>query len=295
MITKSSPASKKYSKIIKLNRSWMEDIMVKSEADKLRQAVVSSPKKEYFNVDLLEAHNIQLRADPQLAGQQHDELKMRLKEAGCKVIDLPELKRHPNSVFTRDTALVTPKGYIKLRMGLATRRGEERWMAQALESLGIPCAGKIFPPGTVEGGDVILAWPVAFIGHSARTNESGTRQLSRILQNMGYEVRIVSLPTSHLHLGGVMSLVGQRCVICCRDGLPPSFFKGFEVISVPDDSPTSGNVICLGKGEVIVEKTNRAAVKALAKAGFKVHQLHLSEFIKGSGGPTCLILPVSRK
>ncbi len=273
----------------------MERVMVKSEADKLRQVVVCSPKREYYNVDLLEAHNIQAPADPQLAGKQHDELKRRLKEAGCKVIDIPELKRHPNSVFTRDTALVTPKGYIKLRMGLPTRRGEERWMAEALEALGIPCAGKIFPPGTVEGGDVILAWPVAFIGRSARTNESGGRQLSRLLEAMGYEVRIVSLPSNHLHLGGVMSLVGPKSVLGCRDVLPASFLEGFEVISVPDESPTSGNVICLGKEEVIVEKTNRAAVKALSKAGFKVHQLDLGEFIKGSGGPTCLILPISRK
>ncbi len=269
--------------------------MVKSEGDRLRQVIVCSPRKEYYRANDLPAHNIQAQPDPVLAQKQHEKLKEILKEAGTQVIDLTELKNHPNSVFTRDSSLITPGGYIKLRMGLPTRRGEERWMARYLEALGLPCAGKIHPPGTVEGGDVILAWPVAFIGQSARSNESGCHQLSNILEKMGYEVRIISLPPNHLHLGGVMSLVGRRTILCLRDVLPPSFLEGFEVIFVPDNSATSGNVICLGKQKVVVEKNNKSAIRALTRAGYKVHQIDLSEFIKGRGGPTCLILPLSRK
>jgi dimethylargininase len=269
--------------------------MVKSEGDRLRQVIVCSPRREYFQVDDLKAHNIEALANPALAQQQHDQLKAVLREAGAEVIDLAELKGHPNSVFTRDTALITPEGYIQLRMGLPTRRGEERWMARALAGLGIPCAGQIKAPGTVEGGDVILAWPVAFIGCSARTNESGSRQLARLLEKMGYEPRLINLPPNHLHLGGVMSLVGPKTVLCCRGVLPPSFLEGFDVIYVPDTSATSGNVVCLGKNEAIASKENKAAIRALRRAGFTAHELDLSEFIKGSGGPTCLILPILRK
>jgi N-dimethylarginine dimethylaminohydrolase len=44
------------------------------------------------------------------------------------VIDIPELANHPNSVFTRDTALRTPRGYVKLRLGLESRQNEEEWI-----------------------------------------------------------------------------------------------------------------------------------------------------------------------
>lgn len=268
--------------------------MVRSEGERLRRVLICRPEKEYFRVDDLKSHNIQAIANPELTLKQHRLLKNLLEKSGCEVIEIAELKNHPNSVFVRDTALVTPHGFIQLRMGLASRRGEDRWMAKILTNLGLPCAGKIKTPGTVEGGDIVLAWPVAFIGQSTRTNECGAKQLAGYLEKMGYEVRIISLSSHHLHLGGVMSLVDRRTVLCVRDLVPSAFFEGFKVIQIPDESPTSGNVICLGRKRVIVEKSNRAAAKALKKAGFLVFELDLSEFIKGSGGPTCLILPLSR-
>ncbi len=269
--------------------------MVKSEGDRLRQVIICRPEKEYYRVNNLEIHNLQRVADRAQALRQHGELKKLLEKSGCQVIEISELKNHPNSVFVRDTALVVPQGYIQLRMGLSSRRGEDRWMPQVLKKLGLPCLGKIRAPGTAEGGDVILAWPIAFIGQSARTNEAGAKQLSRLLEEMGYEVRILIISSHHLHLGGVMSLVDRRTVLCVRDEVPPAFFEDFKVLFIPDESPTSGNVICLGRKKVIVEKGNKAAIKALKKAGFEVFTLDLGEFIKGSGGPTCLILPIERK
>lgn len=269
--------------------------MLRNEGDRLVRVVVSTPKFEYFQVNDPKSHNIQQVADRMKAGKQHDNLKRLLEKSGCEVIDVPELRNHPNSVFTRDTSLITPQGYIKLRMGLPTRRGEEGWMAKALDSLGEPCAGSIESPGTVEGGDVILAGEVAFIGRSLRTNQSGTRQFSRLLAAKGYEIREIILPPAHLHLGGVMSMIGPKSVLCCRGVFADGFFDGLERIEVPAIISTSGNVICLGDHEVIADTTNIEAIKELKRAGVKVHLVNLSEFIKGSGGPTCLILPIERR
>jgi dimethylargininase len=226
--------------------------------------------------------------------EQHRRLCGLMRQSGARVITLKELAGHPNSVFARDSSLVMPEGYIKLRMGLRTRRGEEDWMAAALDSLGVPCAGEIRPPGTVEGGDIILAGKVAFVGESERTNASGVKQLSRFLEAMDYEVRVIILPPPHLHIGGAMSLVGPKAVLCCRGLFPKSYFNGFETISISCSHFVSGNVICLAKKEVIVEQKNKVAAKALRDSGYKVHSVDLSEFVKGRGGPTCLILPVER-
>lgn len=268
--------------------------MLRNEGERLRRVIVSAPKKEYFLVEHLKAHNIGEVADRAKATQQHRALRDLLRKSGCRVVNVPELAGHPNSVFARDAGLVTPRGYIKLRMGLKTRRGEDERMAGVLDSLGVPSAGEIKPPGTVEGGDVILAGEVAFVGRSERTNASGVKQLTRLLGAMAIEVRVVLLTPPHLHIGGPLSVIGPRAVLCCRSLFPREFFDGFKKVEVSPSYFVSGNVICLGGGEVIVELKNRGAAKALSEAGYKVHSLDLSEFVKGRGGPTCLILPVDR-
>lgn len=269
--------------------------MVSSEADRLKKVIVCSPKKEYFRVTDLNNQNISEIADVKKAQAQHKILRQTLSSFGAEVMNVPELKDHPNSVFSRDTSLVTPQGFIRLRMGLKTRQGEERWMAEHLQSLDIPEVGMIPPPGTLEGGDVILAGNTAFLGHSRRSNSSGIEHLSQLLKRMNYEVRVFNVPLPHLHIGGMMSLISPRTVLCCSRIFPPEYFKGFKRIEIPCNTSITGNVICLGNKELIVEKRNHQGAGKLEKEGFKVHTLDFSEFVKGRGGPTCLILPVERE
>lgn len=270
--------------------------MLKNEGDQLSRVVVCTPRHEYFNVGNLKDQHIHMLADRDKTLQQFGVLKTTMETFGCTVIDVPELGNHPNSVFTRDTALCTPRGYIKLRMGLAAREGEEEWMAKILESLGEPCAGEIKEPGTVEGGDVILAGSVAFVGLSKRTNEPGVKQISGILSDMDYQVRTVVVKDPHLHLGGAMSVVGPGQVLCCKDMFPKDFFKGFTAIGISCGGTANGNVICLGNNKIIANAAENAeAIQALEEKGLIVHSIDLSEFRKGAGGPTCLILPVERK
>ena len=269
--------------------------MLRNEGEPLSRVVVCTPKEEYFKVKNLKDHHIHMAADRKKTRQQFEALKRVLETFGCEVIDIPELPNHPNSVFTRDTALCTPQGYIKLKMGLAARRGEEEWMAHILESIGEPCAGEIKEPGTVEGGDVILAGSAAFIGLSGRTNEDGANQLSGILSDMNYEIRKVGVKYPHLHLGGAMSAVGPEQILCCKDMFPQDFFNGFDTIYISCRAPSNGNVICLGNNEIIANAAENAeAINALEAIGKSVRPVDLSEFRKGAGGPTCLVLPVER-
>lgn len=257
----------------------------------MKTIIICPPIIEYFAVDDKKLHTINEPSDLTKALQQHDELRSVIFGSGCEVIQIPELAGHPNSVFTRDTSLVTPKGYVRLRMGLESRRGEEDWMALHLESLGIKRTGNIYGNGTVEGGDVILAGTIAFVGLSKRTNQEGVKQISAILNAMNFEVRSVAVLEPFLHLGGAMSILSSDDVLCCQGIFPINFFEGFNRIEVPGDNFISGNVISLGNHEAIAEKTNTSAIVVLNQKGYKIHALDLSEFIKGTGGPSCLILP----
>ncbi len=269
--------------------------MLKNEGGKLTRVAICTPGKEYLSVTDLKSHNITEVPNAERTLEQFIFLKSIIEKAGCEVIDLPELPGHPNSVFTRDVSLVTPQGYVKLRMGLESRRGEEEWMAGFLESEGEPCVGEVRAPGTVEGGDIILAGNVAFVGHSQRTNTEGVSQVSEFLENMDYEVRIHRMDFRYLHLGGAMSMIGARRVLCCHGVFPVGFFEGFDMVEVFHRGPSTGNVICLGENEVIVNiAENAEATRELEKKGVKVHAIDLSEFRKGTGGPTCLILPIER-
>jgi len=270
--------------------------MLRNEGKKLKKVIVCSPIYEYFNVTDLKAQNMNEIADREKTQQQFNVLKSTIAQSGCEVFDVPELPNHPNSIFTRDVALSTPQGYIRLRMGLMARRGEEDWISDVLETLGEPCIGEITNPGTVEGGDIIVAGSVAFVGQSTRTNAEGVRQVSNILRKMNYQVRVAQVKDFSLHLGGMMSAIGPERILCCRKTFPNDYFNGYDTVEIDCNGPSHGNVICLDENKVIANSAeNMETIKKLENNGVTVHAIDLSEFRKGAGGPTCLILPVERE
>lgn len=268
--------------------------MVRNEGDPLKRVVVCTPTHEYARADNREEHNIGPLGDPEDAIRQHDALKQTLGAFGADVLDVPEMEGHPNSVFTRDTAIATPQGYIQVNLGLKTRQTEGAWMAQVLDAQGETCIGEITPPGTVEGGDVVLAGKVAFIGRTVRTNDEGIRQFSGIVQSMGYDVRVIPLPDTVLHLDKALMMIGPEQVLYCRDLIAREDIDGFEGLAIACGGDTTANIICLGNGQVIVNRTNTMVSDLLDSKGFVVHDLDLREFAKGMGGPNCLIMPVDR-
>lgn len=267
--------------------------MVKNEGDRLERVVVCSPRTEYFDMENEAEHNILEVADKATAIRQHEILRTTIENFGAEVIDIEEMPGHPNSVFTRDMAISTPEGYIKARMGIETRRGEEDWMAKFLYEIGEPCACEIREPGTVEGGDVIIAGSVAFVGLTQRTNVDGVAQISRILIYMGYDVRPVALPDYYLHLDQVIGILGPKRVICCTHLFSYDYFRDFEVIHIPCQNHNV-NLICLNENEIIAPASNPELIRITREEGVYVHEIELSEFAKGVGGPNCLILPIKR-
>ena len=168
-------------------------------------------------------------------------------------------------------------------------------MAAVLEDIGEPCVGQIMAPGSVDGGDVVLTNEVAFVGLSQRTNEEGIRQLSHILEKMAYEIRIVQLPPTILHLDKVLLPVRPGQLLVSRNVVNHSSLSGFDCIDIEFSGPTMSNIICLGDGEIIVGASNEGAILKLEKECLKLHVLNMSEFSKGDAGPNCLIMPLERK
>jgi|WetSurMetagenome_2_1015567.scaffolds.fasta_scaffold26448_2 dimethylargininase len=267
--------------------------MLINEGDALKRAIVCSPIAEYFRVENLAVHNIGEIAVPETSIGQHKAMCDVLRSFGCEVIDIPELPGHPNSVFTRDMAVVMKDGYIRLSMGIATRMGEESHIAATLDTLGEPCFGRITLPGTVEGGDVIICGSTAFIGHTQRTNIEGIRQFSSLMSRAGYGVRVAELPDRFLHLDQAIGVLASGRLMVCGDLFPRDLFMGFEIIELPCRT-SNVNFICLGPNEIILPRTNEQGLETAMQQKIRVHALELSEFSKGMGGPNCLIMPLER-
>jgi N-dimethylarginine dimethylaminohydrolase len=66
-------------------------------------------------------------------------------------------------------------------------------------------------------------------------------------------------------------------------------------IEISNDTFVSGNVIYPGNNEVIINIKNIEVIKKLKQFKMIVHTIDLSEFIKGNGGLSCLIMPIERK
>jgi dimethylargininase len=267
-----------------------------NEGGRLSQAVVCPPEHEYALVDDTARQNFQEVPDASLALSQHAALVARLEGVGVEVARVPELVAHPNSVFVRDVALGVPGGFVELAMGLPARRGEEGWMSAQLRALGLDCVGAIGGEGTLEGGDIFLMGRLALVGLSGRATAAGAARLAALLEPLGYQLRTAPVPAPYLHLGSVLSPIGPAAVVVVAGVLPPDFLAGLDRVEVPPrGGRATANALCLGPGEVLTDPSESpGTVEALEAAGVRVHALDLSEFRKGSGGPTCLVLPISR-
>lgn len=270
--------------------------MVNNEGNKLKAVVLCRPKREYFCIKEkdLGKHNITKKAQNEFAIYQHNKLSKVIRDSGVTVVMIDELKGHPNSVFTQDMTFLTNKGYIKLNMGIDSRVGEDRYICKLLDSMNIPKVASLSNKAKAEGGDLIMAGDVIFMGISSRTNELAAMEMGAVCRKLGKTLRVAEVPPPFLHIGGAMSVIAPNRIIYVEGALPNRFFKGYESIPVPNNNFVSANVITIKPNKVIAEISNTETIDILKNVGVEVIELDLSEFIKGTGGPSCLILPIKR-
>jgi len=242
--------------------------------------------------------------DLDAATREHEALVELLERLGVDVAILDE-GATGDSVYAFDPLLVTDRGAIALRSGKPNRRGEEADLVAWSDTAGIPLAGAIEAPGTVDGGDTFWLRPDLFcIGRSLRTNDEGARQLAAIV---GGDVRTFDVPYWRgpgecLHLLSVISPVADDRAVVYPPLVPTGLWRlldelGVHPIAVPDDEfETLGcNVLAVASGIVVVADGNPGTAAALAAAGCEVHPTPLAELgVNGSGGPTCLVRPIRR-
>jgi dimethylargininase len=240
------------------------------------------------------------------ARREHDKFTDLLASLGPTVHVLDdELDDDPDVVYTFDPLLVTDAGAIPLRPGKANRLGEPALLEAWTTARGIPTAGRIEPPGTVEGGDTLWLLPdLLCVGRTLRTNASGVAQLADLV---GGDVRVFDVPywkgpAELIHLLSVISPVADGLAAVFLPLLPAGLWEllqdlDIRLIEVPEEEfATLGcNVLAVRPGVLIMAEGNPATASALSAAGCEVHTYPASEIgVNGSGGPTCMTRPILR-
>jgi N-dimethylarginine dimethylaminohydrolase len=282
-----------------------------SETGPIREVLLKHPREAWRDQGEVrrewQALNYTAEPDFGRACAEYDAFAAILRRFAGRVRSLPADGRTGlDSIYVRDAACESPRGLVIGRMGKAERRGEPEavrgfWLAE-----GLPVAGEIREPGTLEGGDV--AWldgRTVAVGHGYRTNAEGIRQFRDILAPDGLEVVEVPLPHWEgpgdvLHLMSMLSPVAAKKLLVYSRLLPVPFRKrlldsGFELIEVPDGEyeTMATNVLVLAPGTCLALAGNPRTAALLERAGIEVLTYEGREIsVKGAGGPTCLTRPV---
>jgi N-dimethylarginine dimethylaminohydrolase len=277
----------------------------------LREVLVHRPDPAFGAAFEDPAHGFHHPVDLATAQAEHDAFTDLLGALGVRVRRLVARNTDPDLVYTFDPVLMTDSGAVLLRPGKPNRSAEPRIIRNWLNANEIPIAGRIGPRATIEGGDVCwLRADLVVIGRSLRTNEAGARQLSDLLIGLQprLEVRTVDLPYWHgpdelVHLLSVISPVHRDLAVVYPPLLPVGLWQLLEelrirCITVPDDEyDTLGcNVLAVRPGVVVMAEGNPVTRRALESAGCEVHAYPATEIgLNGSGGPTCMALPILRR
>jgi dimethylargininase len=271
----------------------------------LRQVLVARPGAAFGRAFDDPAHGFLRPVDLERARREHEGLIEILDSLGASVAILDTETDDPDLVYAFDALLVSDRGAIPLRPGKPSRADEPRVLEAWTTAAGIPTAGCIEAPGTLEGGDTFWLRPdLLCIGRTLRTNETGARQLAGIV---GGETRVFDVPywrgpAELVHLLSVVSPVADDVAVVFLPLLPVGLWEllgelGIRLVEVPEDEyPTLGcNVLAVRPGVVIVADGNPVTRRGLEAAGCEVHTIPLGEIGEnGSGGPTCLTRPILR-
>lgn len=235
-------------------------------------------------------YQLRVPIDLAAARAQHRAYERTLEAAGYRVEQLESDETMPDAVFVEDLAVVLDEAAILTRPGAGSRRREMPAIAAALAAYR-PLL-EIEEPGTVDGGDVLVAGRRVFIGRSTRTNDAAAVQIRRLLAPFGYTVERADVRGACLHLKSAVTSLGGDRLLMNPAWVDRAAFDGLSLVEVAPEEPSAANVLRLADRVVAAQAFPRTADR-LAALGLRVEVVDASELAKAEGALTCcsLIIP----
>jgi dimethylargininase len=215
---------------------------------------------------------------------QHRAYIKTLQEIGLEVINLEKLPSFPDAYFVEDVAVVTSDVAVIANPGADARNGEQQYIAPVLANYRNIL--QIEPPGTLDGGDVLMVDRHFFIGISERTNPLGAAQLGEILESFGNSWMSVPVGAG-LHLKSSVNWVGGNNLLLSEDFAGQPEFEAYRQIVVDPTEEYACNTLWID-GILLTPKGFPKTREILEDLGLPISELETSEIQKMDGGLTCL-------
>ena len=247
-----------------------------------RVAVTRAVSDAINNCEL--THVARKPIDLDLARAQHRAYEAMLETAArCEIVRLEPAPDLPDAVFFEDTAVVVDEVGIITRPGAPSRRPETTGVAAVL--------GRyrelryVDPPGTVDGGDVVVVGRRVFVGRSVRTNDAGIAQLRAILSPFGYNVTGVKV-RGCLHLKSAATMLSENQLLVNPAWIDRQAFDGLELVEVDQAEPNAANILSTGD-HFLYSAAVPLTRDRLERRGIKLNITDVSELAKAEGAVTC--------
>ena len=230
--------------------------------------------------------------DISLARQQHQAYIDALEENGVHVHVLEEDNNHPDCIFVEDQAVVIDGRMLLPLPGHPSRVAEQPpiadFLMQELDGVQTCTMGG---EARMDGGDVLRLGNLFFVGRSSRTNDKGIESLQSLLEDSGFELRIIDIPPDALHLTSICSTPTDSLILVPEGYLLPEAFgelpEGCEVVVMPNEEAYGCNTIGLPNGKVLVAKGYPTVHSALRERDLELIELDMSEIRAADGSLTC--------
>lgn len=227
--------------------------------------------------------------DYSLACKQHESYINALKSCGVQVTVLQADDAFPDACFVEDVAVLTRKFALITNPGAPSRKGEVAAARPVIKQFyKEENIVSITPPGTLEGGDVMMVGDHFYIGISARTNREGAGQFIAALEKYGMSGEMVPL-NEILHLKTGLSYLENDNLLICGEFLDSPVFKKYNQIKIPAGEEYAANCIWVN-GKVIVPVGYPKTKALIADLGYDIIEVDTSEYRKIDGGLSCLSL-----
>jgi dimethylargininase len=278
---------------------------IQDQVGTLRRVYARSPRPE----DALawRSYGWHEAPDPARAIYEHEAFVRELERVGAEVVlGTTTVDGDPDAIYAYDPLLMTDAGAIVLRPGKKGRRAEPEALATDLAELGIGVVGRLQPPATAEGGDMLwLDEGTLIVGRGYRTNAAGIDVIRALLpatQVLSFDLPHLRGPSECLHLMSLLSPLDRDLAVAHVPLMPVALVemlaaRGVELVEVPDEEfATMGpNVLALAPRVALALEGSPETRRRMEAAGVDVRTYRGDEISrKGDGGPTCLTRPLVR-
>jgi dimethylargininase len=213
---------------------------------------------------------------------------MALQAHGTEVEILNALETHPDCCFVEDCAVMIDGVALISNLGAPSRRGEEEAVADYLSEdsniLRMPKGA------TLDGGDVVFFDDRYLIGVSTRTNQAGADFLTEQVREEGFDVELIDIPSSTLHLTTVCSSPREGTLLAAEGHLTTTQIGHLaeEILWVPNSDSYAANTIGYSGDRVIIADGYAPTRQVMLDAGFSITTVDMDAIRQADGSLTCL-------